>query len=174
MMFVHSSLPKESASLAALYTPITGQLASAHGISHADRALLALMLCYRWGSDLAPPHDLLQSRLRAIVTPQEVWWCHYIGTIAKLIGDVYPAGVIPNKQQRLQFEATWAEGLGKKGLAQGVVLMIHAKHQEPMTASDVLRDAIVKIESVGKKKNRIGGRDGFGVPVDVHVERDLP
>src|SRR5579859_1802410 len=56
LLFVHSSLPKESASLAALYTPITGILTSTHGVSHKNRAFLALMLCQRWDGELPPPH----------------------------------------------------------------------------------------------------------------------
>ena len=170
-MFIHSSFSKESTSLSALYTTITGPLASAHGVSHTDRALLALMLCRRWDGDLAPPHDSLQARLRQLLTPQEVFWCNYIGTIAKLIGDVYPAGKIVEK--RLGFAAKWSEGLGKKGLAQGVALTIHARQDDPMTLPAVLREAIERTEAVGKKKNKIGGRDGFGVPIEVSVERDL-
>lgn len=55
MMYLHCPVPKESRSLAALQAPLTGVLASAHGISHADRALLALVLARRWNVDLAPP-----------------------------------------------------------------------------------------------------------------------
>jgi retrograde regulation protein 2 len=171
MMYVHSSLPKESTSLAALYAPITGQLASAHGISHTNRAILSLVLCQRWDSDLAPPHDLLKARLRQVLTPQEAFWCNYLGSVAKIVGDVYPAGRI--SQPRLKFEAHWSSGLGKKGLHHGVVLTIHAKEGDSMTTPDVLRNAIEKIESVGKKKNRIGGRSGFGVPIEVSINRDL-
>lgn len=172
MMFVHSSLSKESRSLAALYTPITGGLASAHGVSHVDRTLLALMLCRRWDGDLAPPHDQQHSRLQHLLTAQEVFWSHYLGSVAELIGHVYPAGQVV--QPRVQFDAAWAEGLGKKGLEQGVTLMIHVRQHDAMTAPDVLREAIKKVEGLGKKKNRIGGRDGFGVPIEVSVERDLP
>ena len=42
-----------------------------------------------------------------------------------------------------------------------------------MTAPLILKNAIEKIEAVGKKKNRIGGRDGYGVPIDISVEHDL-
>lgn len=172
MMFVHRSLPKESRSLAALYSPISGQLAAAHGVSHSDRAILGLTLCHRWDADLPPPHDTLQTRLQSTLTPQEVFWCHYLGAVAKLVGDVYPAGQLTTP--RLQFHARWAAGLGKKGLEQGVAMTVHLRGKDPMTAPDVLRPAIEYIEAVGKKKNRIGGRDhGFGVPVDVSIERDL-
>ena len=170
LLFAHSSLPKESCSLAALYCPITGLLASAHGVSHTDRALLALVLCDRWDGDLAPPHDMLQARIRAVLSRQQVFWCSYLGKVAKLVADVYPAGRIGDPR-RIKFHAIWAEGLGKKGLEQGVRLHVDVKEGDPMTAIDVLRSAVEKIEAVGKRKNRVGGREGFGVPIDVSVER---
>jgi retrograde regulation protein 2 len=170
LLFVHSSLPKESTSLAALYTPITGLLASAHGVSHTNRALLALMLCQRWDSELPPPHNALQDRLRALLTRQEVFWCVYLGKIANLVGCVYPAGKI-GEVDRIQFKAKWSRGLGKKGLEQGVVLLIEVKDDDPMTAPQVLRPFLDSIEAVAKKKQRVGGRDGWYVQIEVSVER---
>lgn len=170
LLFAHSSLPKESTSLAALYSPITGLLASAHGVSHTDRALLALILCQRWNGEIAPPHDMLQDRLRSILTRQEVFWCNYLGTVANLVGNVYPAGKI-GQSERIAFKSKWSAGLGKKGLDQGIRLTIEVKNGDPMTSPEALRPALEGIEAVGKKKNRVGGRDGFGVPVEISVER---
>jgi retrograde regulation protein 2 len=170
LLFVHSSLPKESASLAALYSPITGLLASAHGVSHKNRALLALMLCQRWDGELPPPHNTLQDRLRALLTRQEVFWCAYIGKIAELVGYVYPAGKI-GRLERIRFKARWSTGLGKKGLEQGVVLEIAAQKGDPMTASEMLRPFWEGIEALAKKKHRVGGIDGWCVQMEVTVER---
>jgi retrograde regulation protein 2 len=170
LLFVHSSLPKESTSLAALYSPITGLLASAHGVSHTNRALLALMLCQRWDGELPPPHHLLQERLRALLTRQEVFWCAYLGKVANLVGYVYPAGKI-GEVDRIQFKAKWSRGLGKKGLEQGVVLLIEVKADDPMTATEVLKPFVESIEAVAKKKQRIGGRDGWYVKIEASVER---
>lgn len=170
LLFVHSSLPKESASLAALYSPITGLLASAHGVSHKNRALLALMLCQRWDGELPPPHNTLQDRLRALLTRQEVFWCAYIGKIAELVGYVYPAGKI-GRLERIRFKARWSTGLGKKGLEQGVVLEIAAQKGDPMTASEMLRPFWEGIEALAKKKNRVGGIDGWYVQMEITVER---
>ncbi len=170
LLFAHSSLPKESTSLAALYSPITGLLASAHGVSHTDRTLLALMLCQRWDGELAPPHNMLQDRLRALLTRQEIFWCAYLGKIALLVGSIYPAGKI-GKDQRIRFQARWTEGLGNKGLDQGISLTIGVNIADPMTAPEVLRPMIEAIESVGKRKHRTGGLNGFGIPVEVSVDR---
>jgi retrograde regulation protein 2 len=170
LLFVHASLPKESASLAALYSPITGLLASAHGVSHTNRALLALMLCQRWDGELPPPHNMLQDRLRALLTRQEVFWCAYLGTVANMVGYVYPAGRI-GKLKRIKFKARWSRGLGKKGLEQGVILNIHVNKDDPMTANETLRPFWEGIEALAKKKHRIGGMDGWFVQLEVSVER---
>jgi len=172
MMFVHSSLPKESTSLAGMYAPITGLLASAHGVSHTDRALLALMLFARWHEDLPPPHESAQERIRAILSVQEAFWCNYLGAVAALIGNAYPAGRIPVK--RLQFSAKWSAGMGKNGMFEGVLLSITARKDDAMTSAGSINSDIEKIEAVGKKKNRIGGREnGYGVPVEVAINRNL-
>jgi retrograde regulation protein 2 len=170
LLFVHSSLPKESSSLAALYTPITGLLASAHGVSHINRALLALMLCQRWDGELPPPHNMLQERLRTLLTRQEAFWCAYLGKVANLVGHVYPAGKT-SAVDRIRFKAKWSKGLGKKGLEQGVILSIEVRKGDPMTAMEVLNPFVENIESVAKKKQRIGGRDGWYVRIKVSVER---
>ncbi|KEF54382.1 retrograde regulation protein 2 [Exophiala aquamarina CBS 119918] len=176
MMYLHCDLPKESRSLAALQAPLTGVLASAHGISHSDRALLALTLCRRWNVDLAPPNHTLQERLRSILSPQEVFWANYLGALASLVGDVYPAGRIvdPTRRPRLHFHAVWSAGLGKKGLMDGVRLTIKGRENDDMTSPAAINDAVEEIEAVGKKKNRVGGREhAFGVPIEITIERVL-
>lgn len=175
MMYLHSPLPKESRSLCALQAPLTGALASAHGISHSDRALLALVLARRWNVDLAPPNHSAQQRLRAILSPQEVFWANYLGALALLIGNVYPAGrVVDPAKPRLVFSASWAKGLGKKGLLDGVRLTVQCRKEEAMTNPAAMNACVKEVEAVGKKKNRVGGRElGFGVPVEVEITRVL-
>ena len=173
MMYLHLPLPKESRSMAALYAPVTGVLASAHGVSHADRALLALTLSARWDSELAPPHGEFKARLSATITHQEVFWANYLGALARLVGNVYPAGLINAKHPRVKFSARWADGLGKKGLNQGVILKLRCGREDAMTSPAALRTLINDMEKVGKKKNRVGGEHGYGVPIEVEIERDL-
>lgn len=174
MMYMHLTMPKETRSLSALHAPLTGVLASAHGISHADRALLALTLCARWNGDLPPPHANLQARLRAILTNQEVFWANYLGALAGLVGTIYPAGrVVDPAHPRLAVTARWADGLGKKGLNQGVRVNIRCRREDAMTAPTALNPLVKEIEKLGKKKNRVGGEHGFGVPIEVGIERVL-
>ncbi|RMZ83077.1 hypothetical protein DV738_g1417, partial [Chaetothyriales sp. CBS 135597] len=174
LMYFHLDHPKESRANSALLEPVTGVLASAHGVSHTDRALLALILCKRWGGELAPPHDKLQSRLQAILSKPEVWWCNYLGAVASLVGHVYPSGAIDPSpsRKRLELQSKWTDGLGKKGLDQGVVLRIRCRDGDIMTSPTIINSAIEEIDDVGKKKSRVGGKEfGYGVAVKTEVDR---
>ncbi|RMD44021.1 hypothetical protein DV735_g1053, partial [Chaetothyriales sp. CBS 134920] len=174
LMYFHSDHPKESRANSALLAPITGALASAHGVSHTDRALLALVLSRRWGGQLAPPYGDLESRLQATLSKPEVWWCHYLGAVANLIGHVYPSGAIDPSptRKRLEFQSKWTDGLGKKGLDQGVLLRIRFRDGDIMTSPTIINSAIDEIDHVGKKKSRIGGKEfGYGVAVKTKIDR---
>jgi retrograde regulation protein 2 len=174
MMYMQLTMPKESRSLAALHAPLTGVLASAHGVSHADRAVLGLALCARWNVDLPPPHGQLHARLGALLTHQEVFWAEYLGTLAGLVGAVYPAGrIVDTAHPRLRLAARWADGLGKKGLNQGVVLDITCRREDYLTGPLALNPHVNEIEKLGKKKNRVGGEHGFGVPIEANIDRVL-
>ncbi|KAJ9628371.1 retrograde regulation protein 2 [Knufia peltigerae] len=163
---------KESRGMGALCLPITGVLSGAHGLSHSQRAVLSLALCARWGGDLPPPYDDLERRLKGLLKNQEIWWATYLGRVAALVGSLYPAGRIGAKR-RLKLKAYWADGLGKKGLAQGVVLEVKCLKDDVLTEPAILNPMIDEIEKLGKKKNKAGGEHGFGVPVDIRVERVL-
>lgn len=172
LMYIHSALPKDTRALSALMEPTTGVLASAHGVSHTDRALVALILARRWDSDLAPPYDSIAQRLQATLSKQEAWWCNYIGSVVALIGHVYPSGAIEDDKKRILLEGSWSDGLGKKGLDQGVLLKVTCNDGDVMTCPSIINDVIEGVEKVGRKKNRIGGKEfGYGVVVRVDLER---
>lgn len=171
-MYVQSNAPKETASLSALHLPITGVLAATHGISHTDRALLSLVLCQRWDGELPPPHYDFQMRLQGLLSNQEVWWANYLGAVAALVGDVYPAGKVVDAQDpRIQISSVWADGLGKKGNQQGILLHVKIRAGGGVVGKAMVNEHTDRIEGVGKKKNRVGGKEyGFGVPVKVELE----
>lgn len=185
LMFAHSANPRESRSASALHSTTTGLLSSAHGLSHANRALLALILRERWSrsSDLAPSDKPLFLRLQQSVSMQEVWWSRYIGQVAALVGDIYPAGVIrEGGSPRIGFQAQRVSGRGKKGLSEAVELIILAPKAEDVVDMDMLKDASLRIEKIGKTKNciqaeeRLGVervRGDWGMKVDVDIERSL-
>lgn len=170
-MFIQRGHSRESAAVNALHVPITGVLASAHGVGHTERALLSLMLCQRWGGggDLPAPHGESKNRLELLLTHQEVWWSRYLGVVGTCIGDVYPSGRIREGGQRMKISSKWSEGLGKKGNLQGIVVNLEVTD---MVGQDATNEMTETLEKLGKKKNRVGGREyGFGVPVRVDVTR---
>ena len=167
-MYLCASLPKETRSLSALFIPITGVLASAHGVSHTDRAVLALTLCRRWNGDFPPPHDSLRERLQKIVSCQEAWWAEYLGAVAEVVGEVYPSGMVPSPERIVSITAQWADNLGKKSIHQGVKVRLVVREGDVMVSPGVLNGLVESWEKVGKKKNKVGK---FGVPVEVEIER---
>lgn len=175
-LYVHASMAKELSSSSALFSTSTGILASTHGIPHAHRALLALMLQERYGGEL-PPRDVgFKSHLQRILTPEEVWWTRYLGKIGYIIGQIYLTGAIDTSKPRLVPSAKWAQDLGKKGNKDGIELRIAIQKvpYDPSNLREELQKDTRKIEKVGKRKNWIGGRDGWGMKIRVLVvEEDL-
>jgi retrograde regulation protein 2 len=172
VMYVHSDMPKESSSAAALYSTSTGILASSHGLSHIDRALLCLMLEERYEGEV-PPRELdFKNSLRSLLTPEQMWWTRYMGKIGLLVSHLFPAGVIKRAEPRIRLSATWATNLGKKGNKEGLELVVHIQSRpgDPFKFKEALDSHVGRIEKVGKKKNWIGGREGWGIKVRVVVK----
>ncbi|KAK3052798.1 retrograde regulation protein 2 [Extremus antarcticus] len=166
LMYHHSSYSKDLQTSAALRSTTSGSLAGVHGILHESRALLALLLCARWGGDVPPTDQIFKSQLEKLVeSPWTLWWIQYLGAIAALIAAVYPAGVAEGAQYaRLALHASWdADEKGRPVLLTKVSL-------EDDADTMVFEKEIKAVEKAGKKKNWIGGRDGIGHKVDVEVE----
>lgn len=171
-LYVHATMSKELSSSAALYSTSTGILASTHGIPHAHRALLALLLQERYGGEL-PPRDVdLKSDIQGILTPEEVWWTRYIGKVGLVLAQIYPIGSIDTSKPRIVPSAQWIHGLGKKGKKDGIQLVFAVQQvpYDPTHLREELAHDVERIEKVGKRKHWIGGRDGWGVKVRVSVE----
>ena len=184
IIFAHSCVPRESRPAAALYCTTTGILASANNLSHLDRALLALILSERWTGDLAPTEQAFQERLRQLVSMQEAWWCRYIGRVAALIGDIYPAGVVSETHWRVRFQAEWQQAQKKKlGTIDIIALRLIVNHAMARAVNrDSLEDAIERIEKIGKKKNWIKTKEriesrhtsgDYGVGVEVEIRGEV-
>ncbi|ETN39541.1 uncharacterized protein HMPREF1541_05767 [Cyphellophora europaea CBS 101466] len=165
-MYLGSSHTKETRSLNALMMPLTGALAGVHGVGHSERAVLALALRRRWDGEVPKPWDEVVDRLRGVLSPQEGWWAEYLGVVAGLLGEVYPAGRVGTKA-RLKVASQWAEGLGKKGLYQGVRVRLRGREGEEVLKRETLTALVEGWEKVGKKKHWVRG---FGVPVEVDIE----
>ncbi|KAJ5818960.1 Ppx/GppA phosphatase [Penicillium riverlandense] len=175
-LYVHATMSKELSSSAALYSTSTGIMSSTHGIPHSHRALLALMLQERYGGEL-PPRDMdFKSHLQAILAPDEVWWTRYLGKLGLVLAQLYPTGSIDTSKPRIAPAARWAKDFGKKKNKEGVRLEIAIQRvdYDPTHLKEELKQDVQKIEKVGKRKNWIGGRDGWGMKVQVSVvEEDI-
>lgn len=170
-MYVHQVMSKESASTAALYSTSTGLLSSVHGVSHADRAMLALMLEARYEGEIPPREDMFKTSLREVLTYQEAWWAEYLGKVAMLVNRLYPSGVIDAMEPRIELRAEWVEHAGKKGNTEGVKLfvIVQKKDNDPMKLAEAIRDHIGVMKKVGQKKRWIGPDKNWGLHVDVEV-----
>ena len=107
MLYFHGSHNKDIRAAAALRSTTTGVLANVHGISHSDRAILALALCERWGGKDDVPHcdrEFLHS-LETLEGARKTWWARYLGRIAKGLAEIYPAGLV--HEGLVQISADW-------------------------------------------------------------------
>ncbi|KXX75761.1 Retrograde regulation protein 2 [Madurella mycetomatis] len=113
MLYVHAVMDKELASASALYSTSTGLLSSTRGVSHEDRARLALMLESRYMGELPPREVRFREALRRVITPEEVWWAAYLGRVGYLISRLYPSVTVDESKPRLTLSSEWAVDLGK-------------------------------------------------------------
>ena len=154
--------PKDVQAAAALRCTTTGALAGAHGLAHEDRARLGVMLCERHGGREALPvaERGFYDALAGLLGREEAWWAKYIGRVAGVLGEVYPAGW---EEKRVEVES-WI-GEGKKGPRLEVRFRAEGEWRA------VLEEEVGAVEKVGKRKNWSGGREGWGLKVEVRVER---
>ncbi|KAH8124441.1 Ppx/GppA phosphatase family-domain-containing protein [Trichoderma asperelloides] len=171
VIFVHMFMSKETASTTALYSTSVGIMSSTHGVSHQDRARLALMLESRYRGELPPREMEFREALRSLITPEEVWWTTYLGRVGYLITRLYPSGEIDPVKPRVVFSSEWAWNLGKKKKKEGLVLTIsiQKKKDDPAELKHALEENVNVIQRVGKKKHWIGKDDPWGMKVKVEV-----
>lgn len=154
LMYKHAALPKDVRAAAALQFPITGELAGAHGLSHKDRAYLAIALCERHGGkkDLDPANEQQYDRLIQLVEANRRWWLRYLGRVAAVLGVVYPAGMPTAAESRIRF-------LDNVRSAAGDRVDLTVSMSEDLY-TDALEGAIERVEKLGKKKQWLPGELG--------------
>ncbi|KAF2495345.1 Ppx-GppA-domain-containing protein [Lophium mytilinum] len=166
-MYAHAALPKDIFAGAALRSTTTGLWAGTHGVSHQQRAVLALLLCERHGGvgRISPSEQEFYGRIVRLLPEGWAWWCVYLGRVAGVVASVYPAGVV--RERRLAVKAAW--GKGKKGEE---VLRVDFRVEGAVEAvgggDEGFRKAVKGVEKAGKRKNWVG--DGKGWKVDVMVD----
>jgi len=164
LMYYHSSHSKDLQATAALRSTTSGILAGMHGVLHESRALLALLLCARWGGSVPPSDVSFKQRLEQLIeSPWTLWWINYLGALAGLLAAVYPAGFIEEVQPRLRLSARW-ERTGKGNPLLCLDIAFGSR-----VAQVALSSEIDRIDKAGKKKRRIGGKDGVGHRVEASL-----
>lgn len=178
LLAAHSSLPKDVRPAAALRSTTTGLIASAHGISHEERALIALILCERWGGEISPSDIDFRNALAEIVGAEAAWWAKYVGRVAQGLGDLFPAGLIRDRKEdktTIDLAARWSVlNLSKKKSSDKTerVVVLDVSALGAGITEDVLSEWQDAIERVGKKKNWVvDQRSTFGYVVEVQVKR---
>lgn len=176
VLYVHEVMGKETASTASLYSTSAGLMASTRGVSHEDRARLALMLESRYMGELPPREVRFRDQLCRLITPEEVWWTGYLGRVGYLTSRLYPSGRIDEFKPRVVYSAEWAGDLGSKRNKKGLrlVISIQKVKDDPSKLKEALTDHVGIVEKAGKKKNWPGGAEGWGMKVQVDVvEEDI-
>ncbi|KAI4146627.1 MAG: hypothetical protein L6R39_003382 [Caloplaca ligustica] len=168
LLYAHSSFPKDIRAAAALRSTTTGLLGDAHGLSHIHRALLALVLCERWGSELSATDEQFFHTLQGLAGPKASWWAKYIGRAAAGIGDMFPSGVMRDgDERRVKTDAWWLDVEPGR-----VAFALDSGRIEGMERPAIKwRDEMNK---VGKRKVWIGGREGWGLKVEARLESRPP
>ena len=159
LLYYHGSMPKDVRAAAALRSTTTGVLAGAHGLSHQDRGMLALILCERWGADISeadiPLYDSLQ-----ILTGHLTWWTKYIGRVAEGTANLFPAGVVRDDEQTVVVRS----GVSSIEDNQHCWLKVTVLRQD---LAEIVKVWAEDLRKLGKKKHR--GKQGSGIKVDVEV-----
>jgi retrograde regulation protein 2 len=173
VMYVHAPMSKETASMAALYSTSTGLLSSTHGVSHHDRARLALMLQARYRGELPPKEVAFREALRRVISPEDVWWAQYLGRVGYLTACLFPTGRVHESKPKVLYTADWTWSAGDEGDELGLILTVSLQKvaHDPSRFRKTIDDNVKKIEKAGKKKNWAGDPP-WGIKVEVKVAEE--
>lgn len=162
-MFAHMANVKDLRGGAALRSTTTGIFSAAHGVSHVQRAVLAILLCERYGgyNSISPTEQDFYRRMLQLVPDDVEWWCMLLGRVAAVLVCVYPAGII--RESRVSIRADWT--VTKKD-NEKLRIDFAFKHT-PDDLDEGLHAALKKVEKAGKKKNWVAGR-GYKVELTVN------
>jgi retrograde regulation protein 2 len=162
-LYVHAAFPKDVAAGAALRSTTTGFFAAAHGISHEQRALLAILLCERYGGfgSISPTEQDFYRRMMHLLPEGTAWWCMYLGRVAAVVASVYPAGVAT--VERLKVKVDWMTT--KKGNSKLCIDFAFVQTIDEL--DETVHTALSKVAKCGKKKNWMDG-EGHRVLVTVN------
>ena len=162
-IFAHMAQVKDLRGGSALRSTTTGIFSTAHGASHEDRALLAILLCERYGGygSISPTEQDFYKRMARLLPEGMEWWCMYLGRVAAVIAAVYPAGAI--REPRMDIRTQWT--ITKKGNEKLSIDFDFKKELDEL--DEGLDAALKKVGKAGKKKNW-GRGEGYKVLLTVN------
>ncbi|TID22396.1 Rft-1-domain-containing protein [Venturia nashicola] len=170
-LYCFNHLPKDLQAAVALRSTTSGVLAGTHGVSHKERAALAVILCEASGGEgsLAPSDAQFYNLLCELLEPSAAWWCKYYGQVAGVAAQVYPAGVV--KDEKISFNTKWAEDETKQEKKHGHVLQVTVdlgKHDPSILQAEGLQKSIKGLAKMGKKKTWHKNEGGHHVDLVVN------
>lgn len=161
LLYLCSTHPKHSRASHVLTTTLDTVLGAVHGITHHDRALLALVSYERWSGKAHERDQVVVRGLAQLVTTQERWWARLVGQLARLVGVVYPVGIAD-----VAFAMELVPGMGvrqrkKKKDVEVWRLLLRIPRE---VFGEEVQGVAEKIEKLMKKKNlrEMVGAEGDG------------
>jgi retrograde regulation protein 2 len=93
-----------------------------------------------------------------------------------MLARLYPAGIVDKQKPRALIQSRWSAGLGKHGNKEGLELkfIIDRNEGRKFMLKEIMEELFEIIKKVGKRKNWVPGKVGWGMKVKVIVrEKDL-
>lgn len=171
LLYTHGPITKDIRAAAALRSTTTGILASANGLDHFERGMLALILCERWDADLPNTDTGLVNGMIEVCGPHLSWWAAFLGRIAKGIASLYPAGLVRQGGQKVSLEATLTPASqvpenNPPAIPESCHLKINIL-SEAVEVVGTVNDWAKDLSKLGKKKHWHNGIEGLKVHVEV-------
>jgi retrograde regulation protein 2 len=168
-MYIHNTSNKDIQAASGLRSTTTGVLGPIHGADHQGRAMLGIMLCERWGGvgALSPGDADFYQRLVALLSPEDSWWVVYLGRVGSIVGEVYPAGVVDEKQPLVSVSVNIVSSTN--GDAKQKINLLFSCDPGILTSEGFLK-CVKRLEKLGKKKNWPRGSAGCKIDVTTKVK----
>ena len=171
LLYTHGPITKDIRAAAALRSTTTGILASANGLDHFERGMLALILCERWDADLPDTDIGLLNSLIEVCGPYLSWCAAFMGRIAKGIASLYPAGLVGQGGQKVSLEtilprASQVPESNSPAVPESCHLKIDLLTEDVGTVG-LVNDWAKDLSKLGKKKHWHNGIKGLNVHIEV-------
>ncbi|KAF1919347.1 Rft protein-domain-containing protein [Ampelomyces quisqualis] len=161
-MFAHMAYVKDLRGGAALRSTTTGIFSAAHGLSHEQRASLAILLCERYGGykSISPTEQDFYRRMVRLLPEGMQRWCMVLGRVGAVLACVYPAGIVRETRVHVTAERKLTTKANDK------LCIDFAFDKAPDELDEGLNAALKTVVKAGKRNNWVAGQ---GLKVEVTV-----